>query len=175
MARICYYHGTVKVPDFDDVMCMISYGDDNVFGLSQWAVDNKVIDTMCSNYTKFGMKYTDCAKDGVPRMMTIDEVEFLKRKFVWVDGFLRDPLPLVEIHDTLYWTKGKVNIDANLAERVEDVMEELVRYGRKVYDEHLQIIRQACAKFGISFKNKSYDTRMCTWIQKYYGVDVNLI
>jgi hypothetical protein len=169
MARICYYDLDPTFPRFSDNVSMISYGDDNVFNFPPWFYEDGYLSLFCDRYSKFGMTYTDAKKTGKPTISTIYDVDFLKRRFHFVEDWLCAPLDLDSCLDTLNWVKGKHNLAQNLEERVRDVLDELMHHGREIFDKYSRLIFKYCGRHGIKYNCDSFDTRFLLWQKGVLG------
>lgn len=91
---------------FTDYVSMIAYGDDNVLNVSK-QIPLFTQESMAFHFAKFGMTYTDEDKTGVLGDKTLDQVSFLKRKFVYDEDakYCYSPLALPSILECFNWTK----------------------------------------------------------------------
>jgi len=115
MCRYVYYsmalHADEMIP-FNDVVEMVSYGDDNVLNVSERVIDwfNQL--TMSEIFPTIGMAYTDADKSVVQRpYVTIREASFLKRGFRCEGGVWYGPLERKSINNRLEWQKKGSNTE----------------------------------------------------------------
>jgi hypothetical protein len=92
-----------------------------------------------------GMKYTSCLKKEVEVMyMTLPEIDYLKRKFVWRDGWCYAPLSEVSVMEMLYWQSGSVRESQrqmDVANTFRMMLLESVHYGPELYNRVLSVAR----------------------------------
>nr|WPR17999.1 MAG: structural polyprotein [Crogonang virus 3] len=135
---------------FNDNVSMIVYGDDNVLGISPPAAEFYNMETLVEAFKKIGMKYTDAGKTGeVVRLKTIDDVQFLKRRFVWSPFLARHTCPadLESRLESLNWTRKNNVIDTRVIERdvIQNVFQEIAAFSDKALFEQYatKILRAA--------------------------------
>jgi hypothetical protein len=142
-------HGfTIK--DFRKHVALITYGDDNVMGVSDdvpWFNHTSIAATLAD----VGITYTmaDKEAESVP-YITIDEVSFLKRKWVWEEdlGDFACPLDINSIHKMLmYRTMGNDTEEQQLANQIRSAHGEFFYHGREVFKEHDQFLRDLLVEF----------------------------
>ncbi len=108
-----------------------------------------------------GMAYTNEAKDGLSKdARSIEEITFLKRGFRKHLGLWTCPLDLDVLRETLSWVK-KDNTEDELKLRIEAVLCELARHGKRVFSEHAsKIIKAAGAALGYYPRNSTYENAL---------------
>lgn len=127
---------SVKAPRFNDVVSMVSYGDDNVINFSDGIADwfNQV--TVSEAYSTFGMTYTDEAKTGnIQPFKTLEEVAYLKRGFRNANGYVYAPLDLSTILEMCNWVRDSPDPHAQCAANIDTAARELVQHGEPVFRE----------------------------------------
>jgi len=138
--RIAYYRAAqtagVKAPRFDDVVSMVSYGDDNVINFNDEVTEWFNQTTVTEAYLTFGMIYTDEAKSGqVVDYRKLEEVAYLKRGFRKDQAIWRAPMALATIMETPNWVRKSPDHILATKMNVEDSVFELAQHPRKVFDE----------------------------------------
>nr|UNY41973.1 MAG: polyprotein 1 [Picornavirales sp.] len=144
--------------DFRENVSLQCYGDDNVLNVSQrvssWYNQERVTPALKT----VGMTYTDEAKSGISRKFTtLDNVSYLKRRFVRGDVHYWAPLELSVVKEMVNWIHGKERKKAT-AENVSTSLRELAQHGPKVYTEVIAVLRPACSKAGL-------EVRFPTWTE----------
>jgi len=139
---------------FAEHVAAITYGDDNTLNVSDEviALYNQV--TMAEAYAKIGMTYTDETKSGqmVP-FRTLEDVQFLKRKFVYDKELARwrAPLTLETILEMPNWVRKTpdINTDAQTCLNVEAAVRELAIHGKEVFELHAAELAACCKARGL--------------------------
>lgn len=125
---------SVKPPRFNDVVSMVSYGDDNVINFSDGIVDwfNQI--TISEAYATFGMTYTDEAKTGnIQPYKTLEEVAYLKRAFRFADGYVYAPLDLETCLEMCNWVRDSPDPHAQCAANINTAARELSQHGEDIF------------------------------------------
>lgn len=141
--RLAYYRcakkAGVEPPRFDDVVSMVSYGDDNVINFSENIIEWFNQPEVTEAYATFGMIYTDEAKTGnvAPKSRLLSEVAYLKRKFRQTpEGIWRAPMPVEVIMETPNWIRYCPDFTEATRMNVEDSIRELAQHERAVFDKY---------------------------------------
>lgn len=124
---------------FNKMVSHVNYGDDDVTNVSVEADWFNSI-TMAEAYATFGMTYTDETKSGeLVKFRRLDEIQFLKRSFVWDphQARYRAPLDINTIREMPCWNKQKGDKYALTAEVLEDAVYELAQHPRAVFDKEI--------------------------------------
>lgn len=172
--RICFSllsDDRVDVSEFKRVVSLITYGDDNAMGSSvDWFNHTAISKTL----EKFGIVYTMADKHtaSVP-FIHIDEVSFLKRKWVWSDDTKMWMCPLdwssMDKMLTMCVRSDSLCPQAQSAAAIDSAVSEFFQYGRQVYDENVEKMKAIVDECGIkSFVRKGvfipYDERVENYI-----------
>jgi len=136
--RIAYYRAAkaakVTPPFFDEVVSMVSYGDDNVINFSDGIVGWFNQQTVTEAYQTFGMIYTDEAKSGnITKYRELSEVAYLKRGFRYCNGIYRAPLELKTILETPNWIMKCPDSVLACQMNVEDSIRELAQHDEETF------------------------------------------
>lgn len=119
---------------------LVTYGDDNIWTVSNVAREFWTMQALTDEFTLLGMQYTDAAKTGtVAGFKTLHEVQFLKRFWKWSNVLQRHTCPaeLLGRLETLNWTRKNSVVDPRTIESdvVQDVLQEIAAHGKEVFDE----------------------------------------
>lgn len=141
--------GTIhhSMREFRKHVCMVSYGDDNLLNVSDEAIEFFNQLTMAEAFSTFGMTYTDETKSGnMLPFKTLEEVQYLKRKFVYDDArMLYDaPLDLNTVLEIPNWIRKSPNDEEATQSNVEGAAFELSLHGQEIFDEWTMKLEQAC-------------------------------
>jgi len=171
--RIAFYRcqkaAGVTGVNFDDVVSMVSYGDDNVINFSDSIVDwfNQV--DVTEAYATFGMIYTDEAKTGkIIPYKTLPEVAYLKRSFRKENGIWFAPLDLSVCLEMCNWIRDCPNHEAATCDNIEAACRELSVHGKQVFDKWTpQLVKTFYKQTGIYPNVKAYSTYMEDMLAEY--------
>lgn len=147
LMRYCYYAmhfkaGDSEIPPFHSMVDLLTYGDDNVYGVDE---KEKLFNHISVAYelSLIGMKYTMPDKNSEPQpFMNPDEVDFLKRKFRVHEstGTMIGALDVKSIYKSLTTTmkvKGREETEAQvMAGNIANALRELWIHGPEVFREH---------------------------------------
>jgi hypothetical protein len=138
---------TVKFNVNENEFDMVCYGDDNVIVTKQKGITCK---SLTPHFLEmFNMTYTHYSKEDVDVVDTLDTISYLSRKFINVEGFIRAPLPLDTICESLYWYKGRGNEIEILSSTIQSFYLELSHYPRDVYFDTIQALFLYCQDEGM--------------------------
>lgn len=92
----------------------------------------------------FACSHTNFKKDGEPEDVTIEECEFLKRKFVvQPDKNVFCPLSLESIHKMLLWTRrGQIPFQTQFIVNAHTALRELYFHSRPVYEVYQKLLNK---------------------------------
>lgn len=116
------------------------YGDDHIVAIAMHNEMNQI--SFCEWFAKLGIKYTDENKNTPQKpYTTIDEVTFLKRRFVKRDGYVWGCLPEENLFEQIQWyrrsaTQRKKSQKQLSEEILDTVLSESFFHGEKVYNAH---------------------------------------
>jgi len=143
--RMAYMQATRKlISNFRNDVALLTYGDDNAMGVREGVQFGHT--DMQKQFEKIGIKYTMADKKAESvNFIHIDDVSFLKRKWVWDDDFegYRCPLEMDSIHKMLtIWTASKtICKEEQLCAVVSSAVRELAFHGRQIFDLHVPKLR----------------------------------
>jgi hypothetical protein len=126
-----------NMEQFHRYVSMVSYGDDNLIGISPIIIDwfNQI--TLAEAYSQIGMTYTDESKSGelVP-CRNIREVSFLKRKFLYESAVGREIAPLAEdtITEMVLWIRSDVDVISRCIDNCTMALFEASLHGQRYYE-----------------------------------------
>jgi hypothetical protein len=133
-----YAPDQVSLRTFNEKVAHANYGDDDVYNIDESIIDwyNQI--TMAEMFQTIGMTYTDELKTGeLVKARSLDEIQFLKRKFRW-DGNqsrYRAPLSLDTILEMARWVKGKKNHWTLTQETLQEALYEAAEHERCVFED----------------------------------------
>lgn len=140
---------------FNLFVAMVSYGDDNLIGVSEkilvWF--NQL--SLTKALLVIGHEYTDEAKTGViVPVRDISEVAYLKRSFKWHPALNRyvAPLDLDVVLEIVQWTKRGLSYDAITIANLDVTMRELSLHDSEIFDKYKKILMQECVKHKIQYR-----------------------
>lgn len=149
IVRLVYMHVTGKSVDtFVDNVSFITYGDDNVMGVSPEVHELFNQDTVTEGFKYFGMIYTREDKTTTAGgFRSVTEVSFLKRGFVDQGrGYWAAPLSLDTVLEIPLWIKTQVDIEENVIDNCETSFRELALHGREIYNYWTSVIAENFAQ-----------------------------
>nr|WPV63479.1 MAG: RNA-dependent RNA polymerase [Wenzhou shrew picorna-like virus 5] len=117
----------------------VVYGDDHVVSVAQHPLINQK--TLCEWFASIGIGYTDENKNEPEHAYTtIDEVAFLKRKFVKHSGYVWGPLSQKQLYEQIQWyrrsaTQRKKSQQQLSEEVLDTVLSECFMHGREKYNQ----------------------------------------
>jgi hypothetical protein len=138
-----------EIPRFDTVVALITYGDDDNFGVSKDESKFNMM-TISQELAKIGIKYTDANKETptIP-FKNITELSFLKRSFNSHKGLgaLVGALEKDSIYKSLAVArkpkKGERASDVELcAANLNSALAELYYHGEDEYDRHIPLFEE---------------------------------
>lgn len=150
---ICAREAQVKMTmmDFAKHVSMVSYGDDNVINFSDEVSEWYNMETIAKAFATLGFTYTDELKGAngeVPKWRSIQDVQYLKRKFrydterkVW-----EAPLCMDTILEMPNWCRGKLDIEEGTKLNCENAIMELSMHEKEVFDKWSNVISKAFKK-----------------------------
>jgi hypothetical protein len=157
----------------------MTYGDDVVGSVSKDADDFNIITTI-EELARVGKKFTMPDKESVAlKFLTIDSVDFLKRKFRFepeVEMYFA-PLDDMSILKSLHSVIGTAALSKEeLAGcNIDGAMREWFFHGEAIYESNRKKLQIVAAKCGIEHHcaelHTSYAERMVQWKKKYLEQD----
>lgn len=151
--RILLYHGmNVDLSRFSDIVSLVTYGDDNCGSVSpEYPMITHA--SIQEALAEAGIIYTTDDKKSLSVGLTnVDNITFLKRRFVYHDDLSRMGAPLLE--DSLFksltvWTWSKVICDREqLASVLESANREYFFYGREKFERRHRFFKEMALKYG---------------------------
>lgn len=145
---------------FNDHVAMVSYGDDNLIGISETILGwfNQV--TIAEAMLEIGHEYTDETKTGnIVPIRDITDVAYLKRKFVWDERLNRykAPLDLEVVQEIVQWTKAGTGADSITLTNLDVTMRELSLHSEEVFNKYLGMLRKVCKEKNIFYRFLTQD------------------
>jgi hypothetical protein len=138
--------GIYNMDKFDDTVCLIGYGDDNIGTIDDFIIDRYNQVTIAKEFLTFGYVYTpeDKTSDLVP-YRSIKECNFLKRNFRFesIMGRMVAPLSLDTILEMAFWTKKGQNAKQITLDNVDNCLSELSLHDRETFQFWSKLIVMA--------------------------------
>jgi hypothetical protein len=131
---------------FKKYVYMIAYGDDNVINIADDVIDKFNQITISDALATINHKYTDEGKTGqLIAFRSLEEVQFLKRGFLYNDNLARivAPLDIATIWEMLNWvrvSKSQLDLTSIVLTNVDVAFRELVYHGPREYEELALVI-----------------------------------
>jgi hypothetical protein len=159
--------------DFDEVIKLVLYGDDNLGKVAQQVSSWYNMFTLAEGFRKyFGMNYTNANKSAVDKaFVTLEDVDFLSRKFRLEErghGICKTtevfaPLDKEAIYGMLSWVRKPkepgVTVEQQLKINIETATREMYHHGEASYSAFCMQMSELCNKHDISgvvFRPYSY-------------------
>lgn len=166
--------GKVDFAYFKENVSFCTMGDDIVMSVSNEVKDWFNFCTLHQALTDIGQEATSAAKtDDIQPFVDIDQVTFLKRRFLEQDGFVVGPLPSLVVESTFGWTEVDNNDVVIWSDIVRSHLLEAVLLGKEYYDYFRDRLRVAINRNNQTFKNRiipqlcvSYEVKL----QEYYDI-----
>lgn len=157
---------------FEDHVSMVSYGDDNVFNISDLVSDNFNMNTVVPAYAKLGFIYTDESKivgREVPDYKSLGDVMYLRRSFVHNGDRWLAPLCLDVVLEMTNWCKESVDQLEGTRVNCETAINELAMHEVSVFDFWSKKIATAFyRKTGDILDVKPYVEYNREWLLSYF-------
>ncbi|APG76811.1 hypothetical protein [Beihai echinoderm virus 1] len=148
------------ITSFDDNVRLICYGDDVVACVSDNVRDKYNQITISKFFASMGIQYTsDDKKEFTSKWRKLEEVTFLKRRFVWANAatVVRSPLSFDTIAEMLNWVRaGKTPIESARDNAIM-AQYELAMHSKSVYNRSIRKIVQICREKNVPFKPMKQD------------------
>lgn len=156
--------------DFNEHVTMVSYGDDNCVNISDDVIDSFNQLTIAEGYKKIGMTYTDETKSGemIP-YRSIDQISYLKRGFKWDEKEHQyiAPLDLSVVLEMINWVRGDFDLEEKTIENMETSAFELSLHGEQVFDQWIELYKEATRTFSKRPLLMSYNEYRLNEAKKY--------
>jgi len=121
--------------DFNSSVVDYVYGDDKLVGIVKHSKFLNAL-SMASFFSSIGLEFTDASKKvvSVPSM-TLDEVSFLKRKFIYHDvlGRYMCPLSLKTLQSGLSWVDTKKDVMVVMQDKLHNYQREIYLHPNRDY------------------------------------------
>lgn len=132
-------HGPAGITDFGKHVYFVTYGDDSIVSVSDWAIVWFNYHTISAAMKSLGYDYTDEMKstdDQGPLARSLTDVTFLKRGFRFEAALGRwvAPLQLNAILEMLYWTKAGSLGEEITRTNVDNALRELSLHEEPTFD-----------------------------------------
>jgi hypothetical protein len=137
---------------FDKEVSLMTYGDDNIFGVANRFFSHHAISEVAS---RFGIVYTDPDKtDRVIDFIDISQTTFLQRGFAFYPGsaVVLAPLKRSSIDKSLLTWKSSRNIaqKAHIVDVLRSVHREAAQHPKEVFDFYHDLVRKVMTHFDIT-------------------------
>jgi hypothetical protein len=163
---------------FFEHVCMVSYGDDNLINVSNEAIAFFNQNTIAVEYkAKLGMTYTDENKsaNALP-YKTLEEVSYLKRKFVFDPKFQiwLAPLTLDTVLEMVNWVRSELDMEDRTRENIETSAFELSLHDEEVFTKWTNIYKKVSRNFSVRPRILTYQEYRAIELVKYGYIDANV-
>jgi hypothetical protein len=144
----------ISLLDFDRFVAHNNYGDDDLWNISEEIVSWFNQETISEAYLTIGMTYTDELKSGkmIPTR-TLDEVQFLKRKFRYDrrQARYRCPLSMDTILEMAMWMHGTKNVKEMVGDTLAEAVYELSQHDEATFNEYFPRFQEAQKIIPVAF------------------------
>nr|AHD25455.1 replicase [Himetobi P virus] len=152
--QIAFGVNVKKAFEFFEVCGIVAYGDDHIVSVPEWATNVFNQYELASLFKQIGLSYTLEDKDATVNApyRSLNEVSYLKRKFLWDEDKRQylAPLSLETILETPMWVKKCVDVNLQTTTELENSLKELCLHPQSVWDSHIESFKH-CAKLLGSF------------------------
>jgi len=144
MMRYCYYLKNGTLEGFEREVNLLTYGDDVVAGVKD---PNKFSHTIVADgLASVGLKFTmaDKEAEAVP-LRGIDEVDFLKRRFVVRDGWVYSPIAIETLEKmlTVRVASGSINEYEQCSAVLNSLLRLAYQHGKEVFQFYWDIAKES--------------------------------
>lgn len=178
LLRSCFFTVYPNL-DFKENCSFITYGDD-VIGTVSPTCDNFTHITYAKWLDEHDMKFTMPDKESTPvHYMKEADVDFLKRKSEYNEdlgckvGLLSEKSIFKRLHAHIL--SKELTMEMHSAQNIESSLHDWFYYGRKIFEDRREKLRNVARKCDIEHLcpslDISYDKRVAYWRHKYLGED----
>lgn len=141
----CHPRGIEGLSEYDAHVVDVSYGDDSLVSVSDYAIKFFNYHTISIAMAELGYTYTDEVKVGAgegPPFRSLPEVAFLKRGFRYEPRLSRyvAPLAIDSILEMLYWTKKGARAEIITKANIEIALRELSLHTKKDFQHWAPLV-----------------------------------
>lgn len=144
---------------YNKYVAEVSYGDDNTVAIHDSIVEFFNQQTMTDAFLACGHVYTDEAKSGKAYVTrNLEEIAYLKRKFIWDDMAYRyiAPLDLDVVLEIPQWTKRGTHERSIFLGNVDIALRELSLHGEETFQKYVKILKKEFQKRKIVYDFRSF-------------------
>lgn len=152
-------HEKPHLETLEENLYILVLSDDNVIAIKTELFPWNSM-TMAKNWTKMGFKVTPADKDGEIdyEWKTLDEIMFLRRRWVWSHEHRRwiAPIAMDSILHALYWSEKKMKFFHQV---VDTMLQEVSLHGREQFDNFVSMLLTRANNIGFTIRSVylSYD------------------
>jgi len=161
----------IALDNFDEHVTMFAYGDDNIFAVTDFALDFFNAENYSVCMGNHGIRYTDENKtDKIVAYKPIFECGFLK------NGFRRDPDHPLLVHPlmskkTIYqltnWVRKSPDPVKSLYDNLGDACEFMFHYGKEDFMEFKGVVNRALRAADLKILTCRYEDLYKVWHSKH--------
>lgn len=162
LLRMAYAAGCIRkgIPvDFSKIR-MCAYGDDHLVSVPNFLKWFNM-QYLQQFFAKYGIVYTDAAKNAdVKEFESLDDLTYLKRKFVKDGQIIQAPLDLNVIREMVLWVRKSKDMDLTEAtiQNCESALRELTHYPCSVWNQYYKMWNNALRdRYGVQLPVTSYE------------------
>jgi hypothetical protein len=151
----CFHRLFGRAPLDNDIR-YITYGDDELFGIRDGLLPHFDLQKWAGFSAEIGLRITGSDKKELTDFTTIDDCDFLKRKFRLVKNEIVAPLSFQTLTDMVHWTHSS-NVAMELKQRVLNSIIEASLHGPAAYtawQKKLSDAISACPSFKLQHKDQ---------------------
>jgi hypothetical protein len=171
----------LRVPAFDSVVSLLTYGDDNVMSVKR-GYKQYNHSRIAQEFASMGITYTMAEKtaESIPYIHA-DEASFLKHTPVWDEerGLFRAEIELKSIQKMLHChlKSDVLTREESSVEAMKNVADKFFQFGRSVYTARREELHEVAIATGLKSvlgELKSYDEHLAAYDEKYVLDSQNL-
>jgi hypothetical protein len=162
---------------FLDNVSMIAFGDDNVLNISERVLDWYNQETIAQVLAENDIIYTDETKSAsVNLYRSLDQIEFLKRRFTWDEILARYIAPLRPevIYEMMNWIRSDRDPITQTLDNLRIAQGEASLHGKEFYTEFKRSFDALIVEFNLEYVIPSFeDAHFQTLTGQNYGINFN--
>lgn len=155
---------------FADVVAMICYGDDIIASVKPGYSKFNMI-SYRDFISTYGLTVTSAIKtQELTEYLPLEEIDFLKRKFIYSSDLDADVGPLDEksiFRSLCHYMKSSTDVNIIMASNIDGALDEWFLYGRKVFDDRRNKLIGVAEKYELtglcSRLHLTFDERVVEW------------
>lgn len=155
-----YAPDMLGLDNFERYVRHVNYGDDDVYNIHPDIATWYNQQTMSEMFSLIGMTYTDEVKStNLVATRKLDDIQFLKRKFVYdnTQARFRCPLSLDTILEMAQWVRGRLNVNLLTSDTLCEAMYELSHHDKATFDSLSPLFLSAARTLPVAVPLLTYE------------------